>query len=228
MKSRSKEYRSILESLDRDTVYSLEEGVSNIVKLSRGKYDESVELHMVMNLKGTKGPQSVRGTVLLSKPVGKEKRIVVLTEDESSSTAAKEAGADNVGGKELISQIKSEGSIDADVVIATPDFMRYVAPVAKILGPKGLMPSPKNGTTTQDVARAIQEFKAGKAEFRMDKSGVIHQSIGKVSFSVEDIVKNIQEFVGEVSKNKPEKVKGEFVKSAYLALTQSPSIKIKL
>ncbi len=228
MKSRSKEYRKILESLDKSQVYTLEEGVSTIVKLSRGKYDESVELHMVMNLKGTKGPQSVRGTVLLSKPVGKEKRIVVLTDDEAVSNAAKEAGADQIGGKELITQIKSEGNIDADVIIATPDFMRYIAPIAKILGPKGLMPSPKNGTTTEDVARAIQEFKAGKAEFRMDKSGVIHQSVGKVSFSTEDIIKNIREFLAEIDRNRPEKVKGEFVKTAYLTLTQSPSIKVKL
>lgn len=228
MKYRSKLYRSKLESLDKTKVYSLEEGIQTMLSLKKGNFDESMELHLVVNLKGTKGPQSVRGSVLLPKPVSKTKKVIVLTDNEEKSSQAKSAGADMVGGKELIEEIKKNGGIDADIIIATTDFMKFVAPVAKILGPKGLMPSPKNGTTTDDVAKIVKEFKAGKAEFRMDKTGIIHQSIGKVSFTKEEIVSNIKEFISEVDKNKPEKVKGDMIKLAYLTLTQSPSIKIKL
>jgi len=228
MKYRSKLYKSKLESLDKTKVYSLEEGVQTMLSLKKGTFDESVELHLVINLKGTKGPQSVRGSVLLPKPVSKTKKVIVLTDNEEKSSQAKSAGADVVGGKELVEEIKKTGGIDADIIIATTDFMKFVAPVAKILGPKGLMPSPKNGTTTDDVAKIVKEFKAGKAEFRMDKTGIIHQSIGKVSFTKEEIVSNIKEFISEVDKNKPEKVKGDMIKLAYLTLTQSPSIKIKL
>lgn len=228
MKYRSKLYKSKLESIDKTKVYSLEEGVDTMLSLKKGTFDESVELHLVVNLKGTKGPQSVRGSVLLPKPVAKTKRVVVLTDNEEKSSQAKSAGADLVGGKEIIEEIKKNGGIEADIIIATPDFMKLLAPVAKILGPKGLMPSPKNGTTTEDVSKIVKEFKAGKAEFRMDKTGIIHQSIGKVSFTKEEILANIKEFVSEVDKNKPEKVKGDMIKLSYLTLTQSPSIKVKL
>ncbi len=228
MKYRSKLYKSKLESIDKTKVYSLEEGIDTMLSLKKGAFDESVELHLVVNLKGTKGPQSVRGSVLLPKPVAKTKRVIVLTDNEEKSSQAKLAGADLVGGKEIIEEIKKNGGIEADIIIATPDFMKLLAPVAKILGPKGLMPSPKNGTTTEDVSKIVKEFKAGKAEFRMDKTGIIHQSIGKVSFTKEEILANIKEFVSEVDKNKPEKVKGDMIKLAYLTLTQSPSIKVKL
>jgi len=228
MKYRSKLYKSKLESIDKTKVYSLEEGIDTMLSLKKGAFDESVELHLVVNLKGTKGPQSVRGSVLLPKPVAKTKRVIVLTDNEEKSSQAKLAGADLVGGKEIIEEIKKNGGIEADIIIATPNFMKLLAPVAKILGPKGLMPSPKNGTTTEDVSKIVKEFKAGKAEFRMDKTGIIHQSIGKVSFTKEEILANIKEFVSEVDKNKPEKVKGDMIKLAYLTLTQSPSIKVKL
>ncbi len=228
MKSRSKAYKAALESLDRTKVYSLTEGIETVLGFKRESFDQAVELHMVMNLKGTKGPQSVRGTVLLPKPVAKGMTVAVLTDNEEKVTEAKEAGADIVGGKEIVEEIKKNGGIEADVIVSTPEFMRNIAPVAKILGPKGLMPSPKNGTTTEDVARVVKEFKAGKAEFRMDKSGVMHQAVGRTSFATEEIEKNIREFVAEVEKQKPEKVKGEFVSKTYLALTQSPSVKVKL
>jgi large subunit ribosomal protein L1 len=225
---RSKSYRNILEKVDRTKVYPLTEGIELVLSLSRAKFTESVDIHIKTNLKGTKGPQSVRGAIIFSKPVAKGKTVLVLTEDEAKLKQAQAAGADRVGGKEIVDEIKQSGGIDYDVIIATTDFMRFVAPVAKILGPKGLMPSPKNGTVTDDVDRVVQEFKAGKAEFRMDKTGVIHQAIGNVTFSIEELEKNIRDFVAEVQKHQPEKVKGEFVKNIYISLTQSPSIKVKL
>jgi large subunit ribosomal protein L1 len=232
MQKRSKSYKQVLEKqlekqADKKT-YELLEGIQEVLTYKRAKFEESVELHLNMNLKGTKGPQSVRGSVLLPKPVGKNVRLAVLAEDEAQVSEAKKAGADIVGGKELIEEIKKNGGIEADVVICVPDFMKMIAPVARILGPKGLMPSPKNGTVTADLAHAIGEFKAGKSEYRMDKSGVIHQNMGKVSFTAEEIHKNIEEFVEEIRRNKPEAVKGDFVKNGYLCLTQSPSIKVKI
>ncbi len=225
---RSKAYRAIIEQLDRTKIYPLTEGIPVVLNFARAKFTESVDIHIKTNLKGTKGPQSVRGAVIFSKPIAKGKTVLVLTEDEAKLQQAIAAGADKVGGKEIIDEIKQAGGINYDVVIATTDFMRFVAPVAKILGPKGLMPSPKNGTVTDDVDRVVKEFKAGKAEFRMDKTGVIHQAIGNVTFTAEELEKNIREFVAEVQKHQPEKVKGEFVKHIYLSLTQSPSIKVKL
>jgi large subunit ribosomal protein L1 len=225
---RSKSYRNILEKVDRTKVYPLTEAIELVLSLSRAKFTESVDVHIKANLKGTKGPQSVRGGIIFNKPVAKGKTVLVLTEDEAKLKQAQAAGADRVGGKEIIDEIKQAGGIDYDVIIATTDFMRFVAPVAKILGPKGLMPSPKNGTVTDDVERVVQEFKAGKAEFRMDKTGVIHQAVGNVTFTVEELEKNIRDFVSEVQKHQPEKVKGEFVKNIYISLTQSPSIKVKL
>lgn len=225
---RSKAYRHIIEQLDRTKVYPLSEGIPVVVSFARAKFTESVDIHIKTNLKGTKGPQSVRGAVIFSKPIAKGKTVLVLTEDEAKLQQAIAAGADKVGGKEIIDEIKQEGGINYDVVIATTDFMRFVAPVAKILGPKGLMPSPKNGTVTDDVDRVVKEFKAGKSEFRMDKTGVIHQAIGNITFTAEELEKNIREFVAEVQKHQPEKIKGEFVKHIYLSLTQSPSIKVKL
>lgn len=228
MQKRSKSYQSAIASFDKKQYFSLEEGVAQVLKLKRAKFEESVELHLVMNLKGTKGPQSIRGTVALPKPVAKEVTVAVFTNDESEATAAKEAGADIIGGPELIDQVKKDGGLEADVVISTPEFMRTLAPIAKILGPKGLMPSPKNGTVTGDISSAVKEFKAGKTEFRMDKHGSIHVAVGKENFSPEEITGNVQALVEEIQKQKPEKVKGEFVAKAFLSLTQSPSVRIKL
>ena len=225
---RSKAYREIIEKIDRGKVYSLTEALPLVLSFARAKFTESVDIHLKMNLKGTKGPQSVRGSLILSKPLVKGKTVLVLTEDESKLQQAQAAGADRVGGKEIIDEIKQAGGINYDVVLATTDFMRFLAPVAKILGPKGLMPSPKNGTVTDDIERVVREFKAGKSEFRMDKTGVIHQAIGNITFTPEELEKNIREFVAEVQKNQPEKIKGEFVKTMYISLTQSPSLKVKL
>lgn len=225
---RSKSYRNIVEKVDRTKVYPLTEAIELALSLSRAKFTESLDVHIKANLKGTKGPQSVRGGIIFTKPVAKGKTVLVLTEDEAKLKQAQSVGADRVGGKEIIDEIKQAGGIDYDVIVATTDFMKFVAPVAKILGPKGLMPSPKNGTVTDDVERVVQEFKAGKAEFRMDKTGVIHQAVGNVAFTVEELEKNIRDFVAEVRKHQPEKVKGEFVKNIYISLTQSPSIRVKL
>jgi large subunit ribosomal protein L1 len=228
MQKRSKSYQSAIASFDKKQHFALEDGVAQVLKLKRAKFEESVELHLVMNLKGTKGPQSIRGTVALPKPVAKEVKVAVFTNNESEATAAKEAGADIIGGPELIDQVKKDGGLEADVVISTPEFMRSLAPVAKILGPKGLMPSPKNGTVTGDISSAVAEFKAGKSEFRMDKHGSIHVAVGKETFTPEEIVANVRVLVTEIEKQKPEKVKGEFVAKAFLTLTQSPSVRIKL
>jgi large subunit ribosomal protein L1 len=225
---RSKAYRELVEKIDKTKVYPLAEGIELVSSFARAKFTESLDLHLTMNLKGTKGPQSVRGTVLFSKPIAKSKSVLVLTEDETKLQQAQVAGADKVGGKEIIDQIKQDGGIEYDVIIATTDFMKFIAPIAKILGPKGLMPSPKNGTVTDDVEKVVKEFKAGKSEFRMDKTGVIHQAVGNITFSVDEVAQNIKEFVAEVEKHKPEKIKGDFIKHSYISLTQSPSVKIKL
>lgn len=225
---RSKRYQELVSQIEKTRVYPLEEGISTIKELSREKFDESVELHLKMNLKGTKGQQSIRGSVFLPKPVGRTKTVAVLTEDEALVSQAREAGVDLIGGKDVIEEIKNNGGLNVDVIITDPGFMRNVAPVAKILGPKGLMPSPKNGTTTENVGRAVEEFKQGKAEYRMDKGGIIHQSVGKTSFTSEEVAKNIQEFITEIEKQKPEKIKGDFILKAHLALTHSPAIQVKV
>jgi large subunit ribosomal protein L1 len=227
MKQRSKRYQALASERTRET-YPVERAVSHVLTFQRNTFDETVECHLNLNLRGTRGNVSIRGSVLLPHPVSQGVTVAVLTDESDAAARAEEAGADMVGGKDLIEQIKNENGIDADVVIATPNFMSNIAPVAKILGPKGLMPSPKNGTTTSDVSRVVNEFKSGKEEFKMDKTGVVHLSVGKTSFSEEQIVANIRAFVSEVEKQRPEKVKGDFIKSAHLTLTHSPSVKLKV
>ncbi len=227
MKQRSKRYQELAEQRTRE-VYPPEQAVSQVMQFSRDTFDETVECHLNMNLRGTRGNVSIRGSVLLPYPVSKGVTVAVLSEDTKALEEAREAGADMIGGKEIVEEIKTNGGIDAEVVVATPDFMSQIAPVAKILGPKGLMPSPKNGTTTSDVKRVVGEFKSGKEEFKMDKTGVVHLSVGKTSFSEEQITENINMFVSEVESLRPEKVKGHFIKSAHLTLTHSPSVKMKV
>ncbi len=205
--------------------YALEEAVPLVQRLKTAKFDETVELHMRLGVDPKHADQMVRGTVVLPNGLGKSKRVLVIASGEKIREA-EQAGADYVGGEEMVNKIQSEGWLDFDAVIATPDMMRAVGRLGKILGPRGLMPNPKTGTVTMDVARAVKEIKAGKVEFRVDKTGVIHAPVGKVSFAQDKLVENAQALIQAVLRAKPAAAKGKYVKSATLCSTMGPGIRL--
>ncbi len=204
-------------------VYSVDEAIALIKSLQAAKFDESVEVHLRLGIDPKQGDQQVRGTVVLPHGVGKSKRVAVFAEGEAE-LKAKEAGADLVGGKELIEKISQTGKIDFDVAIATPEMMRELPKIAKILGPKGLMPSPKNETVTTNVAKAVDELKKGKIAFRNDDTGNIHQIVGKQSFTPEQLSSNINTFLDAVRRAKPAAAKGTYIATATITTTMGPGI----
>lgn len=203
--------------------YTLEEAVPLVQKIKFAKFDETVEVHMRLGVDPKHADQLVRGTVVLPNGLGKSKRVlVVATGDKAKEAEA--AGADFVGGEEMITKIASENWLDFDAVIATPDMMRSMAKVARILGPRGLMPNPKTGTVTTDVAQAVKEVKAGKVEFRVDKTGVVHAPVGKVSFDSSKLVENANTLISAVLRAKPAAAKGKYVKSVTICSTMGPGV----
>ena len=219
-----KKYRAAAEQVDRDKFYSLDEAVELAKKISYAKFDETVEVDMWLGVDPRKADQMVRGTVVLPNGLGKTKRVVVIASAEKFAEA-KDAGADEVGGDDIVAKIKG-GWLDFDALIATPDMMRAVGQLGKILGPRGLMPNPKTGTVTADVGRAVTETKAGKIEFRVDKTGVIHAPVGKVSFDQDKLVENAKALIDAIIRSKPQTSKGKYVKNATMSSTMGPGISL--
>ena len=222
MPKQGKKYRAAFEKVEPGRKYTLEEGLAKLREIAFAKFDETVELTMWLGVDPRKADQLVRGTVVLPHGVGKKVRVLVIAQGEKVKEA-EEAGADFIGGEDMVNQIKG-GWLDFDAVIATPDMMRLVGQLGKILGPRGLMPNPKTGTVTFDVANAVRETKAGKVEYRVDKTGVIHVGIGKVSFEPDKLRENAQTLLDAVVKAKPSTAKGKYVKKVNLAATMSPGV----
>jgi len=203
--------------------YNLNEAVPLVQKIKYAKFDETVELHMRLGVDPKHADQMVRGTVVLPNGLGRSKKVLVIASGDKQREA-EQAGADYVGGDEIVARIQSEGWIDYDAVVATPDMMRSVGRLGKILGPRGLMPNPKTGTVTTDVAQAVKEVKAGKVEFRVDKTGVIHAPVGKVSFATDKLLENANTLIQAVLRAKPSAAKGKYVKSVTLCSTMGPGV----
>jgi large subunit ribosomal protein L1 len=222
MKKHGKKYRGAAEKIELGRKYNLEDAVTKLKEIAFAKFDETVELTMWLGVDPRKADQLVRGTIVLPHGLGKSKKVLVIAQGEKLKEA-EEAGADFVGGEDMVAKIR-EGWLDFEAVIATPDMMRLVGALGKVLGPRGLMPNPKTGTVTVDVTTAVRETKAGKVEYRVDKTGVIHVPVGKVSFDADKIRDNAKALLEAVVKAKPSTAKGKYVKKVNLAATMSPGI----
>jgi large subunit ribosomal protein L1 len=222
MAKHGKKFRAALEKIEPGRKYNLDEGLAKVKEIAFAKFDETVELTMWLGVDPRKADQLVRGTVVLPHGLGKSKRVLVIAQGDKIREA-EEAGADFVGGEDMVERIKG-GWLDFDAVIATPDMMRLVGGLGKVLGPRGLMPNPKTGTVTPDVTTAVRETKAGKVEYRVDKTGVIHVGIGKISFDQQLLRENAQVLLNAVVRAKPSTAKGKYVKKVNLAATMSPGV----
>ena len=222
MKKHGKKYRAALEKIEEGRKYDLESGVAKVKEIASAKFDETVELTVWLGVDPRKADQLVRGTLVLPHGIGKSKTVLVIAQGDKLREA-EEAGADITGGEDVVTRIKG-GWTDFDAVIATPDMMRLVGQLGKVLGPRGLMPNPKTGTVTFDVATAVKETKAGKVEYRVDKTGVIHVGVGKVSFESDKLRENAKALLDAVVKAKPATAKGKYVKKVNLAATMSPGV----
>ncbi len=222
---RGKKYAEAAKAIERGNLYDVAEAVSLVKKTAVAKFDETIEAHVRTGCDGRHADQQIRGAVVLPHGTGKKVRILVFAKD-AKAAEAEAAGADYVGGMELIEKIQKENWFEFDVVVATPDMMGVVGRIGRVLGPKGLMPNPKAGTVTMDVTKAIQDIKAGKIEYRLDKTNIIHVPLGKASFTEEQLTDNFQTFIDAIIKARPVAVKGQFLKSVVLTSTMGPSVKI--
>ena len=222
---RGKNYKESVKLIDKANLYDAKDAFDLVIKASKAKFDETVELHVKLGVDGRHADQQVRGAIVLPNGTGKDVRVLVFCKDDKKEEAIA-AGADYAGGLDLVEKIQKENWFEFDTVIATPDMMGVVGRLGKVLGPKGLMPSPKAGTVTPDVAKAVQEAKAGKIEYRLDKTNIIHCPIGKVSFGAEKLYDNYVALIGAIIKAKPAAAKGQYIKSCVTASTMGPGVKI--
>ena len=220
-----KKYIDGAKQIDKSNLYDAAEALNLVVKTAPAKFDETVELHVKLGVDSRHADQQVRGAIVLPHGTGKTQRVLVFAKGDKAE-AAKAAGADFVGEMDLVEKIQKENWFDYDVVVATPDMMGVVGRLGKVLGPKGLMPSPKAGTVTPDVAKAVKEVKAGKIEYRLDKTNIIHCPIGKVSFGPEKLVENYTALMGAIVKAKPAAAKGQYIRSCVAASTMGPGVKM--
>lgn len=225
MSKLTKRFKELTQKIDTSKDYTLLEGIEAVKNLASAKFDETVEIALKLNVDPRHADQMVRGSVVLPAGTGKKVRVAVIAKD-AQADAAKSAGADIVGSDDLVEEIQ-KGNMNFDVLIATPNLMGLVGKVGRILGPKGLMPNPKTGTVTMDVAQAVNNAKSGQVNFRVDKQGNIHAGLGKVSFSKEQLGENISTFIKAINKHKPASSKGRYIKNAALSLTMSPSISLE-
>ena len=222
---RGKKYQEAAKLIERGNLYDKAEAISLVKKSAVAKFDETIEAHIRTGCDGRHADQQIRGAVVLPHGTGKKVRILVFAKD-AKAAEAEAAGADYVGGMELIEKIQKENWFEFDVVVATPDMMGVVGRIGRVLGPKGLMPNPKAGTVTMDVAKAIKDIKAGKIEYRLDKTNIIHVPIGKASFTEEQLADNFQTLMGAIIKARPAAVKGQFLKSVTVTPTMGPGVKV--
>ena len=222
---RGKKYQESAKLIDKTMLYDPQEGMELICKTASAKFDETVELHVKLGVDSRHADQQVRGAIVLPHGTGKTARVLVFAKGDKAD-AAREAGADFVGDMDMVEKIQKENWFDFDVVVASPDMMGVVGRLGKVLGPKGLMPSPKAGTVTPDVAKAVKEVKAGKVEYRLDKTNIIHCPIGKVSFGADKLVENYTALVGAIIKAKPAAAKGQYIKSCVASATMGPGVKM--
>ena len=222
-----KKYQEAAKLVDRAVMYDAAEAISLVKKTATAKFDETVEVHIRTGCDGRHAEQQIRGAVVLPNGTGKTVRVLVFAKGDKVNEA-EAAGADHVGGEELIPRIQNEGWLDFDVVVATPDMMGVVGRLGKVLGPKGLMPNPKAGTVTMDVAKAISDIKAGKIEYRLDKANIIHVPVGKTSFEEEKLQENFNALMNAIVKAKPSALKGQYLRSITLATTMGPGVKVNV
>lgn len=222
-----KKYREAAKGIDRTQQYDVADAIALVKKNATAKFDETIELHVRTGCDGRHAEQQIRGAVVLPHGTGKTVRVLVFAKG-TKLDEAQAAGADFVGGEELIPKIQNDGWFDFDVVVATPDMMGVVGRLGRVLGPKGLMPNPKAGTVTMDVAKAIEDIKAGKIEYRLDKTNIIHVPLGKASFTDEQLNDNFQTLMGAILKAKPASLKGQYIKSATITSTMGPGVKLNV
>ena len=220
-----KKYLEAAKAVDRSIQYDPADAISTVKKLATAKFDETIEVHIKTGCDGRHADQQIRGAVVLPHGTGKQVRVLVFAKGAKADEAVA-AGAEFVGAEELIPRIQNDGWFDYDVVVATPDMMGVVGRLGRVLGPKGLMPNPKAGTVTMDVTKAVKEIKAGKIEYRLDKTNIIHVPIGKASFTEEQLSDNFQTLIGAINKAKPATMKGQYLKSVTLAPTMGPGVKV--